>query len=71
MPGGQADIQRIGKPVMIGGTDPPAYPHGQSMLIPISPNDFYSAGRSPTTGDNPRPARIEVGNRALDRRLRY
>jgi branched-chain amino acid transport system substrate-binding protein len=37
------DIQRIGKPVMIGGTDPQLTHMGNPWLFRFRPNDFYSA----------------------------
>ena len=37
------DIQRIGKPVMIGGTDPQLTHMGNPCLFRFRPNDFYSA----------------------------
>jgi branched-chain amino acid transport system substrate-binding protein len=38
-----SDIQRIGKPVMIGGTDPQLTHMGNPWLFRFRPNDFYSA----------------------------
>src|ERR1700676_134810 len=37
------DIQRLGKPVMIGGTDPQLTHMGNPWLFRFRPNDFYSA----------------------------
>ena len=37
------DIQRLGKPVMIGGTDPQLTHMGNSWLFRFRPNDIYSA----------------------------
>src|ERR1700732_3608726 len=37
------DIQRLGKPVMIGGTDPQLTHMGNSWLFRFRPNDTYSA----------------------------
>jgi branched-chain amino acid transport system substrate-binding protein len=37
------DIQRLGKPVMIGGTDPQLTHMGSSWLFRCRPNDTYSA----------------------------
>jgi hypothetical protein len=37
------DIQRLGKPVMIGGTDPQLTHMGYPWLFRFRPNDIYSA----------------------------
>jgi branched-chain amino acid transport system substrate-binding protein len=37
------DIQRLGKPVMIGGTDPQLTHMGNPWLLRFRPNDIYSA----------------------------
>jgi branched-chain amino acid transport system substrate-binding protein len=37
------DIQRIGRPVMIGGTDPQLTHMGNPWLFRCRPNDIYSA----------------------------
>jgi branched-chain amino acid transport system substrate-binding protein len=37
------DIQRIGRPVMIGGTDPKLTHMGKPWLFRCRPNDIYSA----------------------------
>ena len=44
------DVLKVGKPVMIGGTDPGADPHGQSMAVSLPPERFLlGQGASPTT----------------------
>src|SRR6516164_8100087 len=64
------DIQRLGKPVMIGGTDPAANPHGQSVAVPISPKrHLFGPGNRRLRCENTRQE--EVGDRPLDRRLRH
>ena len=63
------DIQRLGKPVMIGGSDS-QLTHGQSMVIPISPKrHLFGPGNRRLRCEN--TWQEEVGDRPLDRRFRH
>ena len=64
------DVLKLGKPVMIGGTDPALTHMGNQWLFRFRPNDTYS-GRVHRRLRRQHARQEEMGHRALDRRLRH
>ena len=63
------DVLKLGKPVMIGGTNPGLTHSGNPWLFRVRPNDSYSARVIADFGVN--SLQEEVGDRAFHRRLRH
>ena len=64
------DVLKLGKPVMIGGTDPDLTHMGNPWLFRFRPNDSYS-GRVIADLRRQHARQEEVGDRAFDRRVRH
>ena len=64
------DAIKVGKPVMIGGTDPDTHPHGQSVVLP-HPAERFLFGPSDRRLWSQDPRQEEVGHCPFDRRLRH
>ena len=64
------DVLKLGKPVMIGGTDPALDPYGQSMAVSL-PAERFLFGQRDRRFRRQHARQEEMGDRAFDRRLRH